>query len=68
MSLCVVQGGLGCRDFALVSFEWNGDWSDTSLLWTPAFKAEVKFVDDKDDGAFWMVRTCARSLPLCCYR
>ena len=85
------------------SFEWNGDWSDASALWTPAFKAEVchsarmlrgawcspatssvkvprtsvvsgtsagvqhrfcvclrfvqvKFVDDKDDGAFWMVR------------
>ncbi len=23
------------------SFEWNGDWSDASALWTPAFKAEV---------------------------
>ncbi len=42
-----------------LSFEWNGDWSDDSLLWTPALKAEVKFVNDKDDGAFWMVRHLA---------
>ena len=41
----------------VASFEWNGDWSDESLLWTPALKAEVKFVDDKDDGCFWMVST-----------
>jgi calpain-15 len=34
-------------------FEWNGDWSDESSLWTNEFKAQVGFVK-ANDGSFWM--------------
>ena len=34
-------------------FEWDGDWSDKSPLWTPKTKAQVKLVD-KNDGTFWI--------------
>ena len=35
------------------SFEWNGDWSDNSELWSPELKQLVGFTD-ADDGSFWM--------------
>ncbi len=34
--------------------EWNGAWSDKSSKWTPKLKKEVGFVEDADDGSFWM--------------
>lgn len=37
--------------------EWNGEWSDESVLWSnyPAIKASVGKKDGKnDDGTFWM--------------
>jgi calpain-15 len=36
------------------SFEWDGDWSDRSPLWTPQMINEVKPVLDEKDGTFWM--------------
>ena len=36
------------------SFEWKGDWGDTSDCWTPELKKEVNLVEDADDGTFWM--------------
>lgn len=39
------------------NFEWTGDWSDTSPLWTDALKAEMESMGydmtPRDDGAFW---------------
>lgn len=35
-------------------FEWTGDWSKTSSLWTSEIKDKVKPELDKDDGSFWM--------------
>ncbi|KAK3288129.1 Calpain-type cysteine protease dek1 [Cymbomonas tetramitiformis] len=37
-------------------FEWTGDWSDTSPLWTNDMKRAVGIdkVQNKDDGTFWM--------------
>lgn len=35
------------------SFEWKGDWSDNSPLWTPALK-ECLDVKNRDDGIFFM--------------
>jgi len=35
------------------SYEWQGDWSDDSPLWTESMKEEVNFVN-ADDGAFYM--------------
>ena len=34
--------------------EWEGDWSDNSPCWTDDIKKQVNFVDDPDDGCFWM--------------
>ena len=35
--------------------EWNGDWSDSSPLWTPELRDEVGLHLGKvDDGMFWM--------------
>jgi hypothetical protein len=34
-------------------FEWTGNFSDNSPLWTPQAKAELK-IETKDDGVFWM--------------
>ena len=34
-------------------FEWKGDWSDQSKLWTPQLKNELNFVEE-DDGLFFM--------------
>ncbi len=35
------------------SLEWNGDWSDNSLLWNDEFKKKAGYTD-KDDGTFCM--------------
>ena len=35
------------------SGEWNGDWSDTSELWTPETRKQLH-ADEGDDGIFWM--------------
>ena len=35
-------------------FEWEGDWSDKSELWTDELKQQVGFTDDEFDGLFWM--------------
>ena len=35
------------------SYEWTGDWSDDSPLWTESMMKEVNFVA-ADDGAFYM--------------
>jgi len=35
------------------SYEWGGDWSDNSPLWTESLKKAVNFVA-ADDGSFWM--------------
>jgi hypothetical protein len=35
-------------------FEWDGDWSDKSPLWTPEIIEDVKAVLDDKDGTFWM--------------
>jgi calpain-15 len=34
-------------------YEWKGDWSDKSELWTDELKEEVGLVV-ADDGCFWM--------------
>lgn len=36
------------------NFEWNGDWGDTSDLWTDELKRECNFSANADDGLFWM--------------
>ena len=36
------------------SFEWNGDWSDNSPLWTPEMVQAIRPVLDDNDGTFWM--------------
>jgi hypothetical protein len=36
------------------SGEWNGDWSDSSPLWTEELRAQVGFDGARDDGIFWM--------------
>lgn len=36
------------------SFEWNGPWGDKSYLWTEEAQKKVNFVDDDNDGLFWM--------------
>lgn len=35
------------------NFEWNGDWSDSSNLWTPETRKMYR-VEESDDGIFWM--------------
>ena len=34
-------------------FEWTGSFSDSSPLWTPQAKADLK-IEAKDDGVFWI--------------
>ena len=34
-------------------FEWNGDWGDTSDLWTEELKEQLNVVEE-NDGCFWM--------------
>lgn len=36
------------------SFEWSGDWSTNSALWTDDIKNEFSPVLDDNDGSFWM--------------
>ena len=33
--------------------EWQGAWSDKSLLWTEELKKQLNF-EDKDDGVFFI--------------
>lgn len=35
-------------------FEWKGDWSDDSPLWTSSMKRAIKPTFSPDDGVFWM--------------
>ena len=35
------------------NFEWQGDFSDTSPLWTPKHRKELN-IEVHDDGVFWM--------------
>lgn len=42
------------------SFEWKGDWSDDSELWTDELKEEVGWTD-ADDGTFFMSLNDLRS-------
>ena len=34
--------------------EWQGDWGDSSELWTRYMKRKLNYSDDADDGCFWM--------------
>ena len=34
--------------------EWQGDWGDSSSLWTRYMKRKLNYSDDADDGCFWM--------------
>jgi calpain-15 len=36
------------------NFEWDGDWSDKSRLWTPEMKKLLNHNDDDKDGTFWI--------------
>eukprot|EP00357_Protocruzia_adherens_P011223 CAMPEP_0115030694 /NCGR_PEP_ID=MMETSP0216-20121206/37993_1 /TAXON_ID=223996 /ORGANISM="Protocruzia adherens, Strain Boccale" /LENGTH=823 /DNA_ID=CAMNT_0002408007 /DNA_START=44 /DNA_END=2515 /DNA_ORIENTATION=+ len=36
------------------NFEWNGDWSDKSALWSKEMIEELNPVLEDDDGTFWM--------------
>mmetsp|Transcript_6717 Transcript_6717/g.11290 ORF Transcript_6717/g.11290 Transcript_6717/m.11290 type:complete len:845 (-) Transcript_6717:102-2636(-) len=36
------------------SLEWNGDWSDSSPLWTEEMQEEIERISQEDDGMFWM--------------
>jgi hypothetical protein len=33
---------------------YDGPWCDTSSLWTTAYKAQVPYVDNTNDGAFFI--------------
>lgn len=35
-------------------FEWDGEWSDNSPLWTDDVVKKVGFVPAKEEGLFWM--------------
>ena len=35
-------------------FEWTGDWSKTSQLWTQELKDKIKPDLDNNDGSFWI--------------
>jgi hypothetical protein len=36
------------------NFEWTGDWSDRSPLWTDEMKDELNPMLEENDGTFWM--------------
>lgn len=36
------------------AFEWDGDWSDKSELWTQDMIDAIQPVLDSEDGTFWM--------------
>ena len=50
-------------------FEWTGKWNDNSDCWTPELKEEVGFVEDDDDGLFWIcfedMKEYFRSVSIC---
>lgn len=35
-------------------FEWDGDWSDASPLWTEEMIKAFNATLDESDGGFWM--------------
>lgn len=54
--------GVGGKRFIKVrnpwsTFEWKGAWSDGSKEWeeNPAIAKELGYVNDRDDGVFWML-------------
>jgi len=36
------------------NFEWEGDWSDQSPLWTSEMRKEINPMLEENDGTFWM--------------
>ena len=36
------------------SFEWNGEYAEDANTWTDKLKKEADFVENKDDGIFFM--------------
>jgi hypothetical protein len=36
------------------SFEWDGDWSDSSPLWNRQMREAINPILDETDGTFWM--------------
>lgn len=50
-------------------YEWRGDWSDTSSLWTPEALSEMEMEGHTDDGVFCMAlpdfQRYFESLTLC---
>jgi len=36
------------------NFEWKGDWSDNSDLWTEEIKKQLQYVPNPNDGIFYM--------------
>lgn len=42
-------------------YEWGGDWSDRSPLWTPAMKAFFQPSLDSHDGRFWISKADFRN-------
>eukprot|EP01062_Namystynia_karyoxenos_P016435 TRINITY_DN159_c0_g1_i1.p1 TRINITY_DN159_c0_g1~~TRINITY_DN159_c0_g1_i1.p1 ORF type:complete len:1015 (+),score=325.23 TRINITY_DN159_c0_g1_i1:85-3045(+) len=46
--LCMIRNPWGNEK------EWNGDWSDSSKLWTADIKKAVGWQDGDGDGTFWM--------------
>jgi calpain-15 len=55
---------LACKEFKRTNLvnlrnpwgklEWEGDWSDSSPLWTEEMRQQVDPVFDENDGNFWM--------------
>jgi hypothetical protein len=43
----------GIQSLKKIKYFRKGDWSDSSSLWTPELRKELKVVDE-DDGTFWM--------------
>lgn len=55
LRICRVQGQLlFCLRSPAKSFEWKGNWSDSSFLWTPEAQLEARYEPDVNDGIFWM--------------
>ena len=54
LSVKKVEGiNLLCLKNTFDKYEWNGDWSKDSDLWTPELKKQIG-LDSFDDGTFWM--------------
>jgi len=50
-------------------FEWKGEWSDNSPLWTKEMREEINPNLDAEDGSFWMAYkdflACFRCVNIC---